>query len=151
MRKFLTIVILLLLVGVGVGFGMGWLRVESVTNPSGNKSLSVTLDKEKVKADARALTQATENAAEKIGQAVKDSVVTKSKRVTLTEIVPAEKFIKGYAPRLEDISFEVTAETRIRRGDRDILLEVLKPGETVDVTYVQHDSHNVARSITTVD
>jgi len=149
MRTFIIVTLLALVAGVGIGFGMGWLRVQSVPTPDPDKSaVELTIDKGKIKEDAKALGEATFKTTQKVGEAVTDIVTTKRLTVTLIDINSPERFIKGYGMVLDEHTFQVTAATRVRRQDRDIILENLQLGETVEVVYTVEAGHNIAKSIT---
>jgi len=154
MRAFIIVTLLVLVGGVSLAFGMGWLQVQPVQRTDEKATLELTLDKGKINRDAKALGEATValgeatvQTGEKVGQLVTDIVTTKQMRLTVTEINSPERFIRGYGDQLDKHEVQIAPDTRIRRLDRDVLLESLLEGETVQVTYTEQDGQKVARLI----
>lgn len=147
MRATIIVVLIVLLGGVSLGFGMGWLQVQPTQKQDGKSTVEVTLDKNKVQQDARALAEATVQAGEQVSKFVNDIVTTKKMQLTITEINSPERFIRGYGQQLEKHEVQIAADTRIRRQDRDVLLESLLDGETVEVIYTEQDGQKLARQI----
>lgn len=68
------LIFLILVLGIGlviVGFYQGWFSLVSTVTPDGKQGITVTVDKDKVKADE----QAAKDKAKDLGQKVKDKTV----------------------------------------------------------------------------
>jgi len=77
-----------------------------------------------------------------------DVTTQKNLRATVVDINIPERLIKVFGTQLDEYTMEVTAETRIRRGNRDTTLEAIRPGEMVDIIYVTQDARNLVLSLT---
>ena len=69
MRRLFTLVVLVLIVGAGVGFYRGWFAV-SRTDSEGKPSVTISMDREKLRADEQKAVQAGKDAAQVVSKQV---------------------------------------------------------------------------------
>jgi hypothetical protein len=89
-----------------------------------------------------------ESATRPDGTPAGDNLTEKRMRVILVEVNVPERLLRAHGSQLDEYRFQVTADTQIRRRDRDIPLEALQPGDRAVVVYVEKGDRNLARTIT---
>jgi len=94
------------------------------------------------------LSERIDSAAPQGSPAYADVTTQKNLRATVIDVNIPERLIKVYGTQLDDYTLEVTAETRIRRGERAVTLESIRPGEMVNIVYVTQDARNLLLSLT---
>jgi hypothetical protein len=149
MRGFIVFVTLCLLVLIGVGWYRNWFGVQASSDADPNKTkIEVTIDRDKVRQDARSVTEGAGKAAEN----VRNLIVDKSVEGRVSSFDPAGGQLKvAGAQDQRELMFHVDDNTKVRIGSNDGRLSDLAPGRRVQVTYDSQGETHHARTIVVLE
>lgn len=146
MARVVLVLVLLVVVAAGAAWYAGWLNVTSDNKSDGSQpSVTVGVNKKEIDKDL----EAAKKKAGEIKEDVKDTIqsVTGATLKGTAEDVSKDRITVKQADG-KSVTADVTAETKVRAGDKDATLTDVKAGDTVTVACSVKDNKHTAKTIT---
>ncbi len=157
MGRVVLVLVLVVAVAAGAAWYAGWLNVTTANKSDGSEpSVTVGINKKEVDKDV----EAAKKKAGEIKEEVKEKAGEIKEGVKETIQSVAGATLKGTAEDVskdritvkqadgKSVTADVTAETKVRTGDKDTTLADVKTGDTVTVACSVKDNKHTAKTIT---
>jgi hypothetical protein len=144
----LGVAAVILVVLAGIGYYLKWFSVSASSTDKNSPDVHLTLNKDKVKEDVKAVEKDLQHDAKLVSDKVHGLFGEKSVVGPIREITAATKELTVRDDKKQDVTVKVVASTSIKVNDKDGAFSDLKTDDPVTVKYEATKDGNVARTVT---
>jgi hypothetical protein len=135
------VLLLLVVIGLGIAYHQGWLTFDKKADPQGSKTeLSVTLDRDRLKEDVKAVRERAGEVTKDIRERVQGATSQETVKGQIKNVDMVKNEVTILLPDQKEMTVAVTPETKIMIGNRAGQLMDLRTGQSVTCTHTQKEN-----------
>jgi hypothetical protein len=148
MSRAVVWLVVIVCVLLSAGFYMKWFSVSGTNTDSKTSDIHVSINKEKVQDDVKAIKEGAQHGAEGVKDKVSGLLGEKTVAGNIQQIEMAKQEFTILDDQKKDVIVKVDASTKITINDKAGVFADLKADDLVSVKYAASKDGNVASSVT---